>query len=182
MIVIQSFKEMAAMHQAGRASNAAKAGEAAKVPLRDSYFRIVQEITAVLLGLCGYEGDIPEPTAITQQEIDWLLTQSEDIDFMTYLGGNVFICENEADLTQVTGMDMEFAKLHGRWPNCMEAILPLDEAKYLLNADGSSGFALLFSATNNAGGPSWFIPRHLWQVAQIDEQIEANHQVWGVAA
>jgi hypothetical protein len=165
MIVIQSFKEMAEFHQSGA------------VP-----FRIVQEVAYVLLGLCEYVGkDIAEPTALTQQEADWLLAKQEDIEFMTYLGGNIFIVETEADLSEVIGMDFEFSAKHGRWPTCCEAVLPLDDARYLLNADGSSDYALLFAATNNAGGPSWFIPQHLWQAAQIDKQIEANHQFWSVA-
>jgi hypothetical protein len=165
MIEIRSFKEIAKPHQAG------------VVP-----FRIVQEVGFVLLNLCGYVGkDIANATSVGQQEIDWLLTLSEDIEFMSYLGGFVFICQTVDDLIQVTGMDFEFANLHGRWPNCMEAVLALDDARYLLNADGTADYALLFAATNNAGGPSWFIPQHLWQAAQINKQIEANHQFWSVA-
>jgi hypothetical protein len=165
MIVIQSFKEMADLYQVG------------KVPIR-----VVQEVGMVLLGLCGYPKDIPLVTAISQQEIDWLLMLSEEIEFMTYLGGWVFLVETAEDLAEVTSMDIEFGKLHGRWPNCTEAVLGWDECKYLLNADDSSDYALLFAATNNAGGPSWFIPRHLWQAAQIDEQINAHQQFWATAA
>jgi hypothetical protein len=170
MIEIRSFREMASLQQAGI------------VPFRDSHFRIEQEITSVLLGLCDYPKDIPLATAISQQEIDWLLALPEDIEFMTYLGGNVFICEAERDLSGVVGMDFEFSKFHGRWPNCTEAVLGWDDCRYLLNSDGSADYALLFSATNNAGGPSWFIPRHLWQAAQIDEQIKAHQQFWSGAA
>jgi len=165
MIVIQSFKEMAAMHKSG------------SLP-----FRIVQEITAVLLGLCGYTKDIPESVEVTQQEIDWLLALPEELDFMHYLGGHVFIAETEEDLKQIVGMDFEFGKQHGRWPNVTEAVLGWDEAKYLTNADGNADYALLFAATNNAGGPSWFIPRNLWQAAQIDKHIAAHQQFWSVAA
>jgi hypothetical protein len=164
MIEIRSFKEMADLYQASQ------------VP-----FRIVQEITSVLLGLCDYPKDIPKPLDVTQQEVDWLLALPEDIEFMTYMGGNVFLVETEDDLKQVTGMDFQFSKQHGRWPNCTEAILAWDDCRYLLNADGSSDYALLFAATNNAGGPSWFIPRHLWQAAQIDEQIKAHQQFWATA-
>ena len=165
MIEIRSLNEIASLHQSGM------------VP-----FRIMQEVAFVLLGLTDNDKDIAAPTAITQQEVDWLLAQSEDIDFMTYMGGNVFIVETNADLAEVVGMDFEFAKLHGRWPNCMEAILPLDEIKYLIKSDGSADYVLLFAATNNAGGSSWFIPRHLWQAAKIDKQIEAHQQFWNVAA
>jgi hypothetical protein len=165
MIEIRSFKEMADLHQSG------------VVP-----FRIMQEITSVLLGLCGYPKDIPLATAITQQEIDWLLALPEDVEFMTYLGGNVFLVETEDDLMQVTSMDSEFGKQHGRWPNVTEAVLSWDDCKYVLNADGTADYALLFAATNDAGGSSWFIPRHLWQAAQIDEQIRAHQQFWATAA
>jgi hypothetical protein len=165
MIVIQSFKNMVGRHKTS------------EVP-----FRIVQEVAYVLLGLCGYSGkDIAEATAISQQEVDWLLGLPEDIEFMSYLGGNAFIVEIEADLSEVIGMDMEFAKLQGRWPNVTEAVLPWDECKYLANADGSADYALLFAATNNAGGPSWFIPRSFFPAAQIDKQIEAHQQFWSVA-
>ncbi len=157
MIEIRYFKEMADMNESGQAP-----------------FRPLQEITVVLLGLSIYPKDIPEATDVTQQEIDWLLAQPKGIEFMRYLGGNVHICETESDLLQVTSMDIDFGKQHGRWPNCTEAVLGWDECRYLLNADGTADYALLFAATNNAGGPSWFIPRHLWQVARIEEQIEAH--------
>ena len=170
MIEISNYKELVELYRAG------------KLNRQQGYFRIVQEISAVLLGLCGYTEDIPEPVEVTQQEIDWLQTRVDDIDFMHYLGGNVFIVEAEADLAEVVGMDFEFSQVHRRWPNCMEAILPLDEAKYLFNADGTADYALLFAATNDAGGPSWFIPRHLWQAARIAEQIEAHQQFWSAAA
>ncbi len=114
MIEIRSFKEMADPHQSG------------SVP-----FRITQEITVVLLGLSIYPKDIPEAIDVTQQEIDWLLSVPEALDFMTYLGGNVYICETESDLMQVTSMDIDFGKQHGRWPNCSEAILGWDECKFL---------------------------------------------------
>ncbi len=170
MIEISSFKEMALLHQSGR------------VP-----FRIIQEITVVLLGLSIYPKDIPQATDVTRQEIDWLLSVPEALDFMTYLGGNVYICETESDLLQVTSMDIEFGRQHGRWPNCTEAVLAWDDCRYLLNADGTADYAVLFAATNNAGGPSWFIPKHLWQVARIEEQIEGHQQIeahqqcWSVA-
>lgn len=162
MIVTRNFEEMDSLHQSG------------KVP-----FRIMQEITAMLLGLCGYTKEIPEAIDVAQQEVDWL--QQQKIDFMHYLGGNVFICETEDDLQQVTSMDMEFGKQHGRWPNVTEAVMAWDECKYLFNADGSADYALLFAATNNAGGPSWFIPSYLWQDARINEQIAAHQQFWGAA-
>jgi hypothetical protein len=161
MNVIRSFKEMAAMHKAG------------EVPLI-----IVQEITAVLLGLCGYTKDIPEPIEVTQQEIDWLLAMPDDIEFMRYMGGNVLLVETAADLQQVTGMDIEFGKLHGRWPNVTEMVLAWDDCRYLLNSDGTADYALLFEATNNAGGPSWFIRQQHWELAQIDKQIKAHQQFW----
>jgi len=173
MITLHSFREMAERHRAGEAS------EAAKVPLRDSYFRVVQEITAVLLGLAGYTKEIPQAIDINQQEIDWLLAMSDDINFMHYLGGNVCVCQTVSDLAEVTSMDIEFGKLHGRWPSLLDkVVLPWDDCRYILNADGSSDYALLFAATNNAGGPSWFIPKSLWQAAQIDQQIEAHQQFW----
>lgn len=165
MIEIRSFKQMADLHQAG------------PVP-----YRIVQEITSVLLGLCGYDKDIPEPVGVTQQEVDWLLSLSDHLDFMHYLGGHAYLCQTESDLRQVTGMDMEFAKAHGRWPNITEAVLAWDDCRCLPNAEGHIDYALCFAATNNAGGPSWFIPRHLWQAARIDEQIAAHRQFWNAPA
>jgi hypothetical protein len=161
---VRSIREIANLHQSGI------------VP-----FRIMQEITSVLLGLCDYPKDIPEPLDITQQEIDWLLALPEDIEFLSYLGGWVFLVETVEDLAEVTGMDFEFAESHGgRWPSCTEAILGWDECKYLPNADGSANYVLAFCATNNAGGPSWFIPKHLWQTAQIEAQIKAHQQFWQV--
>jgi hypothetical protein len=163
MITIHSFKEMTKLHQAG------------EVP-----YRIVQEIAFVLLGLCGGK-DVASAVDVTDAEIDWLLALPEETDFMHYMGGWVYICETEEDLKQVTGMDFQFSEQHGRFPDCTEAILPLDDARVLINEDGTADYALLFAATNNAGGPSWFIPQHLWQAAMIDKQIKAHQQFWSVA-
>ena len=161
MIEIPSFRELFQLHQSGN------------VP-----FRIVQEVAYVLLGLCGYEDDIPEPIAITQQEIDWLLNQPQDLDFMHYMGGLVFIAETRSDLLQITSMDTEFGEQHGRWPNCTEAVLALDECRYVLNAGRTAEYVLMFSATNNAGGSTWFIPPYLWETARVAEHIAATQQFW----
>lgn len=161
MIEICTYKELAEGHVSGQ------------VP-----YRILQEITYVLLGLSNYNGkDIAEPLEVTQKEINWLLALPEDINFMTYLGGNVFLVRAECDLLSVIGIDYEFAKMHGRWPNITEAVLAWDSAYFLINADGTADYALLFAATNNAGGHSWFIPNSLWQAANIDQQISANKQL-----
>ncbi len=162
MIVIKSFREMAAMYKSG------------VVP-----FRIVQEITSVLLGLTSYAKDIANATDVGQQEIEWLVQQ--EIDFMHYLGGNVHVCETETDLLQVTSMDIEFGKQHGRWPNVTEAVLAWDDCRYLFNADGGADYALLFEASCNSGGPSYMVPSYLWQSARIREQIAAHQQYWSVA-
>jgi hypothetical protein len=160
----RSFKELANLHQAD------------VVP-----FRIVQEIAQVLLGLCGGK-DVANAVDVNDAEIAWLLALPEEIDFMHYMGGNVFLVQAQCDLSEIVVMDYKFNEQHGRWPNATDDVaLPLDDARKLLNADGSSDYALLFAATNNAGGPSWFIPQHLWQAAQIDKQIEAHQQFWSVA-
>jgi hypothetical protein len=160
MIVAHSLIETHQLHQKGEIT-----------------FRIVQEIAFVLLGLCGGK-DVANAVDVTDAEIDWLLALPDEIDFMHYMGGNVHVCETVEDLQQVTGMDFEFSEKHGRFPDCTEAILPLDDARVLINADGTVDYALLFAATNNAGGPSWFIPRPLFHAAQIDKQIEAHQQFW----
>jgi len=79
-------------------------------------FRLLQEQAMVLIGInSGHYVD--EAFDMGDSDIEWLLQQPESSeDYNGLLGGEVNVCQTEADLKEIVGMDMEFAETHGnRW-------------------------------------------------------------------
>lgn len=98
----------------------------------------------------------------------------------TLFGGDVFICEDEEDLKQVTCMDIEFSALNTHYPNILECTQfgVWDACNYLQDDDPASGWAILFLATNESGGPMYYIPSSLWEAANIDKHMRACKESW----
>jgi hypothetical protein len=71
--------------------------------------------------------------------------------FEEALGGNVFLVEEWNDLKEVTIDYFSGA-------NALETAGQLDIAEW---ADEDKTFAFFFSATNESGGPGYFVPAHL---------------------
>jgi hypothetical protein len=143
-------------------------------------YRLLQDQAAVMLGICSN----PHPTIanaldITNDDINWLLVQEEStFSYSDYLGGNVYVCETEADLKQIQGCDFEWAEAHGGWPNVTDIAMSWDSCCYLPESIGEPQWVIFLLCWNNAGGPVYYVPKHLWQVARVSEHIAATEKAW----
>lgn len=140
-------------------------------------FRVLQEQAVVMLDVC----ERPHPSVtnsveITQSDIDWLLQQDESTQsYDVLLGGNVYICETESDLLEIQGCDLDWAEAHGgRWPNVTDIPMPWDVCAYLDEPTGNPQWVTFLLCWNNAGGPVYHVPKHLWVQARVTEHIEAT--------
>lgn len=79
------------------------------------------------------------------------------------LGGYLYICETEADIDLIETVEWDDGK--GRYLNPHEAVVVWDHICYC------GPWANLFLATNNAGGPQYLVPPHLFEYARIEEQM-----------
>lgn len=141
-------------------------------------FRLLQDMAAVLIGICQTpRSPVSNALEITQADIDWLTQQTEAaLDYSDYLGGCVYICETEQDLLQIQGCDFEWAKQHdGHWPNVTDIPLSFDACYYLEEAFGDPQWVLFIACWNNAGGPTYYVPKRLWVQARVTEHIEATN-------
>jgi hypothetical protein len=143
--------------------NAVKAEECPVYPLSDIY-----QIIA----------DNPEIDTITLEDAAKLFADKEDqLDY--WLGGSINICETEEDLKQIEGCDFEWAEAHNNtWPNVTDLPMSWDICTYWGNTP-DSGWAVFMLCTNNAGGPSYYVPQHLWEAARVAEHIAKHNAHWG---
>lgn len=166
MIVIHNFAEAHSMYQQGA------------IP-----FRLLQDQARVLIDICPQPSRyIDETTDISDSDIEWLLQQPEvsEEDYNGMLGGEVYVCQSEADLKEIVGMDMEFAKAHGnRWPNVTELVMSWDQCAYLSQKNAEPEWAMFLLCWNDAGGPVFYVPKHLWQAAKVSEHIAETERHWG---
>jgi hypothetical protein len=159
MIVIHDFKEAYALYRQEL------------IP-----FRLLQDQATILLDLCPQPGrHISNALAIELIDIDWLLLQPEaEEDYNGFLGGEFYVCQTEEDLKQVVGIDLEFAKANGnRWPNCTEQGMSWDQCKFI-----DDEYAMFLLCWNDAGGPVFYVPKHLWEVARVAEHIAETERHW----
>lgn len=140
-------------------------------------YRLVQDQATVMLGLCSN----PSPSAvnsldITNSDINWLLQQPEAaLDYSDSLGGYFYVSETEDDLLQIHGCDFEWAEAHnGNWPNVTELAMSWDSCCYLDESDGEPQWVMFLLCWNNAGGPVYYVPKHLWSIARVSEHISAT--------
>lgn len=92
---------------------------------------------------------------------------SIDYDFLTEYGGSVFVVETVEDLKEVKGLptDGETAT------NLYETYkLDFDIAEYF------KGFALFALMNNNAGGPTYFIPKDVCDLCENIAKAIAVHE------
>ena len=142
---------------------AVKAKECPPYPLIDLYKIMVddQNIEEIIL-----------------DDLDELFQREEkSIDY--WFGGSVNICETEEDLKQVQGCDFEWAEAHNEtWPNVTDLPMSWDVCAYC-GDNSDNGWALFVLCTNNAGGPSFYIPQHLWKAARLTEHLAKHKEHWG---
>jgi len=79
------------------------------------------------------------------------------------LGGDIFVAESIADLEKIPAWNID----GNEGDNVTTTIGSWDVAEKL-----SDNWAFLWLATNNSGGPAYFIPAELWEACQLYEQLE----------
>ena len=142
--------------------------------------RLLQDQAFIILGICQHTtSSASTPLEITQSDIDWLMQQPEAThDYNEYLGGYVYVCETENDLLQILGCDFDWAEIHfGIWPNVTEKAMSWDACHYLDEAIGDPQWVIFLMCWNNAGGPTYYVSKHLWQQARVTEHIAATNQI-----
>ncbi len=141
-------------------------------------FRLLQDQATFMLGLCqNSHPSVTNPLEVTQADIDWLMQQPEATqDYSDYLGGYVYVCEIADDLLQIKGCDFEWAKTHdGNWPNVTDIAMSWDVCNYLDEARDDPQWVIFLFCWNNAGGPVYYVPNHLWIKARVTEHIKATN-------
>ena len=140
--------------------------------------RLLQDQAYIILSICqNNPSSATKPLEITQSDIDWLMQQPEAaFDYNQYLGGYVYVCETVKDLMQIQGCDFNWAEQHhGIWPNVTETAMSWDACDYVVEATGDSQWVMYLQCWNNAGGPTYYVPRHLWETARVTEHIAATN-------
>ena len=140
--------------------------------------RVLQDQAALMLSICqNNQLAISNPQAMTQLDIDWLMQQPEAIqDYNEYLGGYVYISETEQDLLHIHGCDFDWAKVHtGNWPNVTDLPMSWDVCNYLGETTGDPQWVIFVMCWNNAGGPVYYVPKHLWVKARVIEHIAVTY-------
>lgn len=138
-------------------------------------FRLLQEQAAVLLGICdSHYITSSSSLEITESITNFLMRQPEatqDYDYL--LGGAIYICETEHDLLEIHGCDFNWAEKHnGQWPNVTDIPMSWDACCYTDEATGDPEWVMFLLCWNNAGGPVYYVPKHLWVKARVDEHIQ----------
>ena len=110
--------------------------------------------------------------------MDSLLMHKEcSSEYSVFLGGNVYVCEFEKDLLEIKGCDFEWAESHGgQWPNVTDLPMSWDVCEYLDEPDGEPQWVMFLLCWNNAGGPIYYVPKHLWIQAKVTDHIKATNQ------
>lgn len=137
-------------------------------------YRLLQEQAIVLISLLtNPPPEITSPLSITHQHMQWLTQQSEStMTYMDMLGGDMHICEEASYLQQIKGYDLEWAETHdGNWPNVMDMPLSWDVCCYLDEPEVNPQWVMFLLCWNNAGGPVYYVPKHLWEMARVAEHI-----------
>ena len=144
-------------------------------------FRLLQDQAVVMIGLCqNSNSSVSNPLEITQADIDLLLQRAESTqDYAELLGGSVYVCETEQDLLEIHGCNFEWAEAHdGNWPNVTDIPMSWDVCNYMDEDSNNPAWVIFLLCWNNAGGPIYYVPKHLWVKAKVAEHIAATGCAW----
>ena len=90
-----------------------------------------------------------------------------------------------AEVEQLMGSEVNikvehiWAEAHdGQWPNVMDMPMVWDSCTYLDESAGDPQWVIFLLCWNNAGGPVYYVPQHLWEAARVTEHIEATNRAW----
>ena len=133
-------------------------------------YRLLQEQAVVMLGICSKPTDA---LSITNRDIQWLIQQPESaMNYLDMLGGDMHVCEQVSDLMLIQGCDIAWAETHkGSWPNVTDMPLSWDVCCYLDEPEGEPQWAMFLLCWNNAGGPVYYVPKRLWELARVTEHL-----------
>ena len=101
------------------------------------------------------------------------LFQSEEKSLDFWFGGSVNICETEEDLKQIQGYDFEWVWHNKTTPNVTDLPMWWDVCDYCAR-DPETGWFIFLLCNNNAGGPSYYVPKDLWKAARVTEHLAKN--------
>ncbi|MDP8567411.1 hypothetical protein [Methylophilus aquaticus] len=133
---------------------------------------ILQDIAFTLMNACDPLNPqvFNNSSELTIEQLDSLATlEAADFSFNAYLGGDVYICESESELSSIKAFDPQWADEHGEWPDVTDKPIVWD-VFYLLNNEWAV-FAYLW---NNAGGDTFYVPKTLWQQARVAEHRQLS--------
>ena len=144
-------------------------------------YRLLQHLAAVMISIYSVpHSTVENALDITNDHINWLLLQdASTFNYADILGGDMYVCEVETDLKQIQGCDFEWAEAHGGvWPNVTDKALVWDDCRYLQESKGEPQWVTFFLASNNAGGPVYFVPKSLWGMARVEEHIAVTEKAF----
>jgi hypothetical protein len=115
---------------------------------------------------------------LTMREVEEtldLLGEELTDDFELNSGGKIFICETEEDLKQVK--TCSWCEPESCYLDITQTVATCDGCWYLYNKE-DTGWGCYFLATNNAGGPAYYIPAKLWDACKFKEQLKVTNEHW----
>ena len=140
---------------------------------------ILKEVTSLVRQMLDVDA---EDTAelLTMREVEETLeliaADEPTNDFELSCGGSIFICETEDDLKQVK--TCSWCEPESCYLDITQTVAACDGCWYLYRKE-DTGWGCYFLATNNAGGPTYYIPAKLWDACKFKEQVKATDEHWG---
>lgn len=131
-------------------------------------YYLLQEQAALLFGLCRSRN--VDGFNITADDIKWLYGQPEArIAYKELFGGNVYVCQTEADILDVKGIGFE-------WPNVTDLPIPAVACFYNCEQECDPRWVTFLFRSDNGGHFLYYIPRALWKSARVNEHIAPTNQ------
>jgi hypothetical protein len=97
-----------------------------------------------------------------------------NVNFEEWWGGNIYLLESEEELdnisTTITTDD------DSRWKTIRETADSFDDCRLLR----SGNYVVIFTATTDAGGPTYFIPKVIVdKCPHVMESVKLSKEAWG---
>ena len=119
---------------------------------------------------CPFPSIVKEMEGFIQRLSEEFDVKADTLDFEEYLGGSFNIVETEEDLDEITTYQVDPET--GNWGSIRKFKDSFDDA-YLTPDDE---FAVFYSICNNAGGPTYYVPRSLFgKCPNIEASIKLSN-------
>ena len=133
----------------------------------------------------NYAQGIGHPVILAEVERELDSIQGElddDLETLEAFGGNFYLVESEADLKQIKVPGSRFN------PDTRAIELYMNSIAYTAVAGDACEyigdnreFILFFLATNNAGGPTYFIPKEVYELnPNVVRSVEETSKFWSM--